>query len=65
MKQSVKKILALLIFGAIVNPITILNADDQLFGGSKDKDSESDEKAEQLMVKDDAPIKSCQRFRHQ
>ena len=57
MKQSVKKILALLIFGAIVNPITILNADDQLFGGSKDKDSESDEKAEQLMVKDEIPVK--------
>ena len=53
MKQSIKKIFALLIFGAIINPITILNADDQLFGGSKDKDSESNEKAEQLMVKDE------------
>ena len=34
-----------------------MDADDQLFGGSKDKDSESDEKAEQLMVKDESPVK--------
>ena len=57
MKQSIEKVFALFIFGILINPMTTLDADDQLFGGSKNNDSESDEKAEQLMVKDDAPIK--------
>ena len=43
MKQSIKKVFALLIFGVIINPIMNLNADDQLFGGSKDNESESNE----------------------
>ena len=57
MKQSIKKVFALLIFGVIINPIMTLNADDQLFGGSKDNKSESNEKDEQLMVKDETPVK--------
>jgi hypothetical protein len=57
MKQSINKVFALLIFGVIVNLSTFLNADDQLFGGSKDNDSESNEKVEQLMVKDEGPVK--------
>ena len=57
MKQNIKKIFVLLILAAFFSPISTLNADDQLFGGSKDDESESKEKTEQLMVKDDSPVK--------
>ena len=57
MKQSIKNIYTLLVLGIFINSPSSLYADDQLFGGSKDKDSESNEKAEQLMVKDESPVK--------
>ena len=37
-------------------PLSVLKADDQLFGGSKEKDSETKKQATQQMVQDEAPI---------
>ena len=40
----------------LVIPLSYLEADDQLFGGSKEKDAESKQQASKQMVQDEAPI---------
>ena len=44
MNKSIKIVLIVFFFGFFINPTVSLFAEDQLFGGSKDKESESDNK---------------------
>ena len=50
-----------LIFSSIIliSPLSILDADDQLFGGSKEKDSGSSSQAAKQMVQEDSPVMDC------
>mgnify|MGYP003312863960 CR=1 FL=1 len=50
------KIFLASIAAVLVFPLSHLKADDQLFGGSKEKDAESKKQASQQMVQDEAPI---------
>ena len=40
----------------LISPLSILDADDQLFGGSKEKDSGSSNQAAKQMVQEESPI---------
>jgi|TARA_B110000263_G_scaffold123579_1_gene107457 hypothetical protein len=55
--NNIKVVISTLFIGVMLNPFTPLRSDDdQLFGGSKNKESESNDKAKKKMVKDE-PIK--------
>jgi len=58
MKNIAKIFILYLIALIVINPVGVLSAeDDQLFGGPKDKESESNNRASSKMVKDESPIK--------
>ena len=50
------KIFLASILAVLVFPLSHLKADDQLFGGSKEKDAKSKKQASQQMVQDEVPI---------
>ena len=56
--NNIKIAISTIFVGLILSPLTYVHSDDdQLFGGSKDKDSKSEKKAEKQLVKDEVPIK--------
>ena len=56
--NNIKIAISTIFVGLILSPLTYVHSDDdQLFGGSKDKDSKSEKKAKKQLVKDEVPIK--------
>ena len=51
-----KKIFSIITAVVLILPLSILDADDQLFGGSKEKDSGSSNQAAKQMVQEESPI---------
>ena len=51
-----KKIFLTLTSAILISPLSILDADDQLFGGSKEKDSGSSNQSTKQMVQEESPI---------
>ena len=64
--NSFKIAIATIFVGLILSPLTYVHSDeDQLFGGSKDKDkkSKSENKAEKQIIKDEVPFKELPKVR--
>jgi hypothetical protein len=59
MKNIIKIAVSIFVIGIIINPLVPLHSEeDQLFGGKKDKKSESSEEGEeQQLINESTPIK--------